>query len=102
MQGKLIDADKLLEWMKTAYKEKSQDPYEIGKNHMATMIENLAYNGTFDPDPIPLPTIKPGDTYQILNEVLKVVDELELYYSNPKAHQRIMAAVSGEGEVSHD
>lgn len=57
-QPKLIDADKLLKWMKNSYEEKSQEPYEIGKNHMATMIENLISNGYFNPDHI---TIKTGD-----------------------------------------
>lgn len=61
-QPRLIDADKLLEWMKKACEENSQEPYEIGKKHMATMIENLIKNGYFNSDPIPLPTIKPGDS----------------------------------------
>ncbi|MNH66493.1 hypothetical protein D3C73_185240 [compost metagenome] len=101
MDKRLIDADELLEWM-----EKSPDAegfWQEGSMHTGnTAFDNLtdAINkGLFDPIP---PTIKPGDTYQILNEVLKVVDELKLYNSNPQAHKRIMAAISGEGEVSHD
>lgn len=60
-QPRLIDADKLLEWM-----EKSPDAegfWQEGNMYMGnTAFDNLtdAINeGLFDP--IPLPTIKPGD-----------------------------------------
>ncbi|MFD1179642.1 hypothetical protein ACFQ3W_25545 [Paenibacillus puldeungensis] len=47
-QPKLIDADKLL--------------YELALQGMMTDdIKRKIDEGEFDPDPIPLPTIKPGD-----------------------------------------
>lgn len=55
-QPKLIDADKLIYWARKRHGEGwNTDVYSI--------IEAIS-DGEFDPDPIPLPTIKPGDKVQ--------------------------------------
>ncbi|WMT42828.1 hypothetical protein RE628_11375 [Paenibacillus sp. D2_2] len=58
-QPKLIDADKLLEWMSKQY---------IGFTNMFEhQIKAKIADGDFDPDPLPLPTIKPGDKVRIID-----------------------------------
>ncbi|MGG3456683.1 hypothetical protein, partial [Paenibacillus rhizolycopersici] len=54
--GKLIDADKLLEWL-----DEAKECHSDLRYHAFRAVEDAYIAGRFDPDPIPLPTIKPGD-----------------------------------------
>ena len=59
-QLRIIDADKLLEWLEVDMR--AIEFWRGGEGVEA--FDNLTdaiNNGEFEPDPIPLPTIKPGD-----------------------------------------
>lgn len=62
---RLIDADKLLEWIE---KDLKADGFWLGTCAVEAFdnLTDAINQGTFDPDPIP-PTIKPGDKVRIIN-----------------------------------
>lgn len=63
-QPELIDADKLLEWINFEIAKKFPDDvrqYEDGRRSVMTLLKRRIEQGVFSPDPIPLPTIKPGE-----------------------------------------
>jgi len=70
--GRIIDADKQLEWM-----DKNYYRYET-KNDFFEGISEAIKRGLFDPDPIPLPTIKPGDK-------VVITDAMNYYFIGTKA-----------------
>lgn len=63
-QPRMVDADKLLAWAegKDAVRFPREDfAYADGRSTILTLLKHGVESGEFDPDPIPLPTIKPGD-----------------------------------------
>ncbi|MEK3838664.1 hypothetical protein [Paenibacillus sp. FSL R7-0128] len=62
---KLIDADKLLEWLNAEYKKLKTNPYDdysSGKRDMLDIVEQRVEDGTFSPTPPVQPdTPKHGD-----------------------------------------
>lgn len=95
--GKLIDADKVQSWIDVEFEKKFPGDYYGYADGRQTILDKLEMeinNGTFDPDPIPLPTIKPGDkvTHSNLGNVrvmelptvlvLKDDQEYEVYLSD--------------------
>lgn len=51
---KLIDADKLLEWLNAEYKKLKTNPYDDysnGKRDMLDIVEQRVEDSTFDPTP---------------------------------------------------
>lgn len=81
MDKRLIDADKLL------------DKARVGGNITTySEISEWVESGILAPDPIPLPTIKPGDTRQLLHNTINVMTDEQVQ----------MVAKSLSLEVSHD
>jgi hypothetical protein len=63
-QVKLIDENKLLEWINTMYNKKLPDElkeYRDGRQVVLDLLEIQIKSGRFAPDTPPVPTIKPGD-----------------------------------------
>lgn len=63
MDKRLIDAEKLLEWLEREEIKNywMKDAEGAAKARVLSALSREVIEGTFDPDPIPLPTIKPGD-----------------------------------------
>lgn len=103
MDKRLIDADKLLEWLENSEEADKFWTTTVPPIEKHDLIKDAINEGKFDPDPIPLPTIKPGDTRdaeKMLDGVLREIDKLKLYDSNPKAFKRISDIINEE--VSHE
>jgi len=59
-QPRMIDADKLLVWIELTHESKlPAGSHGLGIKEALRAVKRHIGNGTFDPDPIPLPTIKP-------------------------------------------
>ncbi|WP_433943487.1 hypothetical protein [Paenibacillus sp. SN-8-1] len=76
---RLIDADKIEKWaqeQKKAIRESEgySELYSVGRISSYDHFINALEEGSFTPDPIPLPTIKPGDMVKS-NGVVVQVDE---------------------------
>jgi len=70
-QPRIIDADKLLEWIKTEIAKEYPEgvnQYVDGRETVLEILKLRLEQGTFDPDPIPLPTIK--------QKIENILDEL--------------------------
>lgn len=66
-QPRLIDADKLLEWLEKSEEADKFWTTTVPPIEKYDLIEDAINEGKFDPDPIPLPTIK----YQVVLYNLK-------------------------------
>lgn len=109
MDNDLLSKSKLIDWLEEkiesyflAYHNSYSD-YDQGREASYHEVIESVRSGLFDPDPTPSPTIKPGDTRdaeKMLDGVLREIDKLKLYDSNPKAFKRISDIINEE--VSHD
>jgi len=61
MDKRLIDADKLLEWLEKSEEADKFWTTTVPPLEKFDLIEDAINEGKFDPDPAPVPTIKPGD-----------------------------------------
>lgn len=97
MDNDLLSKSKLIDWLEEkiesyflAYHNSHSD-YDQGREDSYHEVIESVRSGLFDPDPIPLPTIKPGDkathsdlgTVRVMSDpmvaVLKGKEEFEVY-----------------------
>lgn len=99
MDKRLIDADKQLEWM-----DKNYYRYET-KNDFFEGISEAIKRGLFDHDPIPLPTIKPGNKVRHVHfgegrvELITTI-KADVYF--PDSFERVLLDISDLEVISHD
>ncbi|MNO55016.1 hypothetical protein D3C76_454990 [compost metagenome] len=78
MDNKLIDSDKVAQWVREQ---------EAGGRKVSSYTFTLALkDGLFSPDPIPLPTIKPGDRKYITSCIVNMDGELFFNISGVYGH----------------
>lgn len=93
MDKRLIDADKLLEWLEVEIDLSDGKDAVLKADRWAFRhVKKEVESGRLNADPIPLPTIKPGDTRQLLHNTIDVMTEKQA---------RTLARTIGL-EVSHD
>ena len=77
----LISKSKLFEWIKVELAKEYPDSvaqYVDGRETLLEILRHRMEQGAFSPDPIPLPTIKPGDK-------VVITDAMNYYFIGTKA-----------------
>ena len=74
MSGKVIDQTKLLNYLN----ELANDYTGLGVEAVKYVKWRIEESNDFDPDTPPVPTIKPGDTRQLLHNTINVMTDQQV------------------------
>lgn len=100
-QPNLIDGERLVQRLRRIEQTMTlSDDFYGGRKQLAGELADEITNGVYDPDPIPLPTIKPGDKvrHQSLGEV-RINSEPTVMVLNGISRSEVYLS---DLEVSHD